>query len=109
MNLYKRESKMNLYKCDGFRPIHQGDNDPISGLTIDDMHAAARIFATRMARREFGQRGLCRTVLRHTSPQDASYGNYEAFIGVPAHRDQNTTAGHRIWLVVSCVQACLSG
>ncbi|MFY9699936.1 MAG: hypothetical protein WAK34_16740, partial [Rhodoplanes sp.] len=55
-------------------------------------------FAARLAHREFGQGGLCRTIRLDSSSRDGMHGRYEAFIGAPTERP--TTAGHNVWIAV---------
>ena len=50
---------MITYHSDGFRPIR---HDKQYGM--DSPRAAAAAFAARLAHREFGQRGHCRTILK---------------------------------------------
>lgn len=90
---------MFTYHCDGFRPIPQGFEDS-KYRTVDDSKAAAWMFAARMARREFGKRGYCRTLRLDSRAMDGSYVNYEVFIGVRCSHDLTTTAGHNVWLTI---------
>ncbi len=83
---------MITYCSDGFRPIKHGEHD------IDGPLAAAVAFAARLAHREFGQGGLCRTIRLESSSRDGMHGCYEAFIGAPTER--RTTAGHNVWIEV---------
>jgi hypothetical protein len=55
---------MITYCSDGFRPIKHGEHD------IDGPLAAAVAFAARLAHREFGQGGLCRTIRLESSSRD---------------------------------------
>ena len=86
---------MNTYHSDGFRPIR---HDKQYGM--DSPRAAAAAFAARLAHREFGQRGHCRTIRLDSSSQDGMHDSYEAFIGAPAPTDPCTTAGHNVWIEV---------
>ena len=84
---------MITYHSDGFRPIRHDDEHGIDGP-----RAAAAAFAARLAHREFGQRGHCRTIRLDSSSQDGMHGHYEAFIGAPTER--GTIAGHNVWIDV---------
>lgn len=81
---------MITYCSDGFRPIKHGEHG------IDGPLAAAVAFAARLAHREFGQRGLCRTIRLDNS--DGMHSHYEAFIAAPTELD--ATAGHNVWIDV---------
>jgi hypothetical protein len=78
---------MITYCSDGFRPIKHGEHG------VDGPLAAAVAFAARLAHREFGQGGYCRTIRF-----DSLSRRYEAFIGAPTAR--HTTAGHNVWIEV---------
>ena len=57
-----------IYKSDGVSPIH-----------ASNVHQAARIFATRLARQKYGPRGHCRFL---TQDMGTRWGTYVAFLGV---------------------------
>jgi hypothetical protein len=71
---------MITYHSEGFRPIRHDDEHGIDGP-----RAAAAAFAARIAHREFGQRGHCRTIRLDSSSRDGMHGHYEAFIGAPTY------------------------
>ncbi|MGZ9112356.1 MAG: hypothetical protein ACXW3X_15075 [Rhodoplanes sp.] len=81
------------YHSDGFRPIRHDEK-----CGIDGPRAAAAAFAARMAHREFGQRGHCRTIRLDSSSRDGMHSRYEAFISAPTER--RTTAGHNVWIEI---------
>ncbi|MFY9992990.1 MAG: hypothetical protein WAL40_18500 [Rhodoplanes sp.] len=83
---------MITYCSDGFRPIKHGEHGIVGPL------AAAVAFAARLAHREFGQGGLCRTIRLDSSSRDGMHGRYEAFIDAPTER--HTAAGHNVWIEV---------
>lgn len=58
-----------------------------------------RLAAEIVARREFGRRGVCRTMRLDSWATDGSFYTYEAFIG-RSGRD-GTCTGHNIWIYES--------
>ncbi len=95
---------MTTYHCDGFRPVSTGFEDR-DGRTVEDFQSAARVFAARQARREYGPNAYCRTIRLDTTSMDGTYANYEAFIGAAAHHDRSSTAGHNVRLCVR-IEGC---
>jgi hypothetical protein len=84
---------MITYCSDGFRPIKHGE------YGVDGPLAAAVAFAARLAHREFGQGGHCRTIRFDSLSRDGMHRRrYEAFIGASTAR--HTTAGHNVWIEV---------
>jgi hypothetical protein len=79
---------MTTYKCDGFKSVQ-----------AEDMKQAARIFAERQARREYGKRGYCHHVNQDSYSQDGNSATYQAFIGV-YNKNYRSTNGENIWLTV---------
>lgn len=79
---------MPVYVCPGFRAVR-----------ADDISDAARTFANRAARQEFGRAGYARTLRLDTWTRDESSFAYQAFIG--RDTSQNTCTGHNIWLHIS--------
>ena len=73
---------MTTYTCDNFRPIKQGAPDR-DGYPIENIGDAAKMFARRIARAEFGRRGRVHHVRRDGWSSDGRYARYEAFVGVP--------------------------
>lgn len=92
------------FTCDKFRPVKSGD-EVKRGDLIDEVESAsdaARVFAHRMAQREYGKRGYCHHVRQDTRyvERDGTvrYINYEAFIGRTV--SGGMTSGHNVWLTV---------
>lgn len=59
---------------------------------------AARIFAGRQARRDFGRRGYVRTLRLDCWTEDRRSHTFEAFIGYNVERD--ACAGRNVWIYV---------
>jgi len=86
---------MTIYECDGFR-------------AYEAKHAAgaADVFASRLARREYGKAGYVRTIRLDSWTQDGSIATFECFIGRPLYgltrneSDRGTTTGHNVRLTV---------
>jgi hypothetical protein len=78
---------MSKYISNGFRAVD-----------AENITAAAEIFATRAARREFGKRGHARTCTMGSHSADGRLAEFSAFIGRTAGR--NETTGHNIHLTV---------
>ena len=68
-------------------------------LTIESAEDAAKLFATRYARRVYGKRGMCHHVRQDSWREDGSQINYEAFVGVPC--EGGGVSGKNIWLSVT--------
>jgi len=62
---------------------------------------AARIFANRQARRDFGRRGYCRTLRLDCWTENHRSHTFEAFIGYDV--DRNSCSGHNVWIYVDRV------
>jgi len=88
----EREAAMGnvSYRCGSFRPIRW------RYLKVEGTLDAASIFATRMAKREFGSRGVCANVERRWSSSDGCRHDFIAFI---CHR-QRSGDGHYMWFIV---------
>jgi len=74
---------VNLYWSSGFRSVR-----------AEGIEEAAKVFATRAARRYYGRRGYCRTLLVGSHSQDYSMIECSAFIGYttgPYEHDINFT------------------
>ena len=63
---------------------------------------AAKLFADRLARREYGKTGYCRLIRLNGHAADGSWSAYEAFIGYTPAGEHNSTAtvGRNVWLTV---------
>jgi hypothetical protein len=61
---------------------------------------AAAIFARRIAQKEFGKRGFCRTMRVSNWASDGSTVTYEAFIGVPVRGEPGLTSGRNVIFTV---------
>ena len=81
--------------CSSVQPLQQSDPHVFErgeNVVLPDEHgidgplAAAVAFAARLAHREFGQGGLCRTIRLDSSSPDGMHGRYEAFIDAPTER-----------------------
>lgn len=79
---------MNLYHCNGYRPVRA------SGI-LD----AAEVFAKRAARRAFGKRGVVRLLREDGYATDYSMIEFEAFVGYASGR--NETTGHNVRFTVT--------
>jgi hypothetical protein len=79
---------VNKYTCTGFRPVN-----------AESAADAARIFATRQARRDYGSKGYCRSLRLDSWTRDGRSHTFETFIG----RDVRggACAGHDIWLFIN--------
>ncbi len=82
---------MNTYHCNGFRPVRF---DSPWGSVSD----AARVFAERLAHRQYGKRGEVVTVRPDSWTEDRREHAFECFIGRPVKG--NGTEGHNVWLYV---------
>lgn len=85
---------MPKFHADGFKPVE-----------ADSAQAAAEIFATRQARRDYGRPGYCRTLRLDSWTQDGRSHTFQAFVGRTMRSDKHTTYGHNVWLYVSSVEA----
>lgn len=74
---------MNKYTCSGFNSVE-----------AETMSEAAKIFATRAARRRYGRSAYCRTCTQQSYAQDMSLAEYSAFIGYSTGR--NETSGGNV-------------
>ena len=85
------------YTCDNMRPVRTGE---IYGdVEVSDIKDAARVFADRFARKEYGRRrGYCHLVRADSWAADGRYTNFEVFIGTRA--SGGWTSGRNIWLSV---------
>lgn len=79
---------LNKYISNGFRAVHAGS-----------MSDAAKTFALRLARRDYGKRGTVRILNCNAWSQDHSFCEYSAFIGY--RTDPHTTTGHNVYFTVS--------
>jgi len=78
---------MDTFISTGFKPAK-----------AESMNQAAKIFATREAKRRYGRAGHCRTCTIMTYTTDGSHGEYQAFIG-GWHKDE--TVGQNIYFTVT--------
>jgi hypothetical protein len=67
-------------------------------VVTDDMREAAMTFAGRIARRNYGRRGVVRVLRQDCTNQDCTLAEYEAFVGLTDR--QNQTTGHNIRFTV---------
>lgn len=81
---------MKSYICDGMRPVKE-----------ESMAKAAKIFANRQARKEYGRRGYARTIRLDHWTQDGAFATFQAFIGKDI--GGGSTAGHDVWIDVKVV------
>lgn len=75
-------------------------SDGLAPVQAKSAEEAAEIFANRLARREFGRRGYCRTLRLDSWTRDGTLHVFEAFIGKSLPGDPFTTAGHNSWIRV---------
>lgn len=66
----------------------------------DSVDAAAAVFARRLARREFGAAGYCRTLRTTAYDSMGAFVTYDAFIGRAVKGEPGTTAGHNVQFTV---------
>jgi hypothetical protein len=78
---------MNKYKTQGYNAV-----------TAENMSEAAGFFADRMARKQCGKTGYCRTLNLESWSEDNTLGEYNAFVGyAPAGKHNiGTTIGSNI-------------
>jgi hypothetical protein len=83
---------MNKYMTSGCRSV-----------IAENMAEAAKIFATRIARKEFGKTAYCRICNLESWSQDCSLGEYQAFIGYtpPGKYNLGITVGKNVRFTVS--------
>lgn len=79
---------MNKFSCSGFRTI-----------SAETMSEAGQIFATRMARKTYGNSGYCRTHRIDSYSRDGKVAEFDCFVGYTT--GHNVTTGHNIRLTVS--------
>lgn len=91
---------MTTYTCGNFKSVRQGYEYESGGgyWIVDSASDAARIFANRLARRQFGRKGYCHHVRLDSRREDGQMGIFEVFIGYPA--EGGGTQGHNEWLNV---------
>lgn len=77
-----------VYRSIGFRAVK-----------AQSMGEAAHVFAQRLARREYGRRGVVRTLNLNSWARDGSCGDYQAFLGLPGPEPGQTTGGD-VWIHV---------
>ena len=80
---------MGTYRSHGFQPVDAGSH-----------REAAQIFAARLAHREYGQRGHCRSLRLDCHTEDERSYTWEAFIGRPT-QDRTATSGGNVWIYTS--------
>lgn len=77
-------------------------SDGFQNIKAADMGEAARVFALRLARKEYGRKGNF-MALRFDKGNGAS-SVYEVYIGKPSPSDpQHALAGRNVWLYVRLV------
>ncbi len=74
---------MNKYTCNEFK-----------GVTAESIKEAAKIFATRAAKRKYGRAAYCRTCTMGSYAEDGRLAEFSAFIGYTT--GQNETSGNNI-------------
>jgi hypothetical protein len=75
---------MPKYHCNGYK-----------GVNAHDAREAAYIFANRMARRRYGDKGYCRTIRQDAFTHDGKSAHFEAVIG-----KGSSGIAQSIWLYV---------
>lgn len=91
---------MTTYTCDNFRPVKLGQTSRDGWDVVEGPKDAAKIFANRIAKQEFGKRGYCHHVRQDCWREDGAYVVYEAFVGVSVKGDQYACSGRNVWLTV---------
>ena len=83
--------QMKTYKTEGMRPIR-----------AESAADAAKLFADRLARREYGKKGYGRPIRLDGHAADGSWSAYEAFIGYTPAGEHNSSAtvGRNVWFSV---------
>ena len=73
---------MTYYECRPFQKLRKATDaeEQYTGLPVDAKEAA-RIFANRLARKKYGQKGYCYHVRLDSWTQDGSVHHFEVFIG----------------------------
>lgn len=71
---------------------HTGTGGPVR--RAESAEQAADI----IARREYGKRGICRTLRLDSYTEDRRNYTYEAFIGRPVKGEPGATAGRNVWI-----------
>jgi hypothetical protein len=80
---------MTTWLCEKFRPVTVDDNDP-------EQEDPARVFARRIARREYGRKGFVQNVRLDSRTMDGRCFNYEAFVGVSVKGDMHACSGRNV-------------
>ncbi len=78
---------MVTFQCDGFHPVE-----------AESATAAARVFAGRLARRRYSNKGYCTTVRLDHSTENGLSHQFEAFIG---KYGPGESGGLSVWLYVT--------
>lgn len=76
-----------IYTADGFRPVE-----------AETMSEAANIFASRLARREYGKSGVSHAN-QNSYSRDGLMGQYQAFVGRYDRKSRSST-GDNVWITV---------
>lgn len=84
-----RAPVFHTFRADGFRDVQ-----------AESHREAARIFADRQARRDYGRNGFCRTLRADGRTFDGKMHTFEAFIGKPVPGERSATRGHNVWIYV---------
>lgn len=87
---------MATYTCDNFKSVRTGEEH--SYILIENGKDAARVFAQRLARKQYGKRGTVAAVRMDCYAENGSYANYEVFIG--RSNDERGVTGHNEYLTV---------
>ena len=80
---------MPRFSADGFREV-----------TADSAREAARVFATRLARKKYGRAGYCRTLRLDSWTEDSKNHTFQAFIGRAVRGEPGATTGNDEWIFV---------
>ena len=74
------------YTCSGHNALASGETygRGEDEIRVDDPSDAARVFAGRTARADYGRRGCVGALRLDSWSEDGTFCSYEAFIGSPA-------------------------
>jgi hypothetical protein len=85
---------MARYICENFRPVTVREDE------YDDGPGPARIFANRIARREYGRKGFVHNLRLDSWSFDGRSFNYEAFVGVSVKGEMHACSGRNVWFTL---------
>ena len=87
-----------LYRADGFKRLPKSTDPWGEVQTATD---AARVFANRLARIQYGKHGHCANVRPDSWSPDGLSQTFEVFIGTPPRGREGGTPGHNEWITIT--------